>query len=291
MPDDDKYPTESGRRRFVRGVVGAAALSSVGTGAAAAITTTTQQTGAGGGLTRFMGIRNTEGPAPRGMPLIPIEVESDGRIRGVWPEVTPENVGGREVMVARTEDFKGTGVTYTNEWFQYCGVQTYAGLQPEADQDNYFRATSSPPESYEWQTETYDAGDVLNAEDFVDYEEFTTGLGDPGYGKAAMGTWRSQDVGSTMPVQVLRSPKVQEMRETAEGPTGDFVRAATTESGFVAWLDKCSHFCCVPAFNAYSDASKFGGDNRVYCQCHQSVYDPFDVVEESFIALPRPEAE
>jgi Rieske Fe-S protein len=288
MADSDKYPTESGRRRFVKGVVGAAALSSVGTGTAATITTATQPTGAGGGPTKFMGIQNTDGPAPRAMPLIPVEIESDGKIKGVWPEVKEVNVGGRTITVARTEDFEDTGVTYTNEWFQYCGVQTYPGLQPRADQDNYFLASSDPPHAYSWQTETYSAGEVFNVEDFENYDEFSTGVGDPGFGKPAMGTWRSQDVGSTIPVQILRSPRVQEMRETAEGQVGDFVRAATTESGFMAWLDKCTHFCCVPGFNAYPGASKFGALNRVYCQCHQSVYDPFDVVEGSFIALPRP---
>ena len=43
---------------------------------------------------------------------------------------------GREVQVARTEI---GGITYGAQWFQYCGVQTYPGLQPDADQDNYFR--------------------------------------------------------------------------------------------------------------------------------------------------------
>jgi Rieske Fe-S protein len=68
-----------------------------------------------------------------------------------------------------------------------------------------------------------------------------------------------------------------------------WLRASTTEEGFVAWLDKCTHFCCVPAFKAYPDSAKFGGENVVYCQCHQSLYDPFSIIRSQFVALPRPE--
>jgi len=288
MADEDKYPTESGRRRFVKGVVGAATLSSVGTGAAAAIQTTTARTGAGGGITQFMGIANIAGPAPRAMPMIPVEIDSNGYISGAWPEVSTQTVAGQEITVAETENFEDSGVTYSSEWFQYCGIQTYPGVMPDADQENYFRASSDPPAAYEWQTGAYSAGDRLQASDFDDYETFTTGVGEAGLGKPAMATWRSQDVGSTIPVQVLRSTVVQEMRQDDSLDNIEWIRAATTESGFMAWLDKCTHFCCVPGFKAYPGSEKFDGEDMVYCQCHQSVYDPFDVVEGSFVALPRP---
>ena len=41
----DKYPSESGRRRFVKGVVGSAALSGVGVSGAATVNLTTQPSG------------------------------------------------------------------------------------------------------------------------------------------------------------------------------------------------------------------------------------------------------
>jgi Rieske Fe-S protein len=280
MAADDKYPESSERRRFVKGVVGSAALAGVGTATAATINSATSPSGAGGGITQFFGVENIAGPAPRAMPQIPIEIDDEGFLRGLWPEVREETQEGRTVKVAETEI---AGYTYSSEWFQYCGVQTYPGVQPDADQDNYFRYTGSPP--YEWQQEEVEGGDRVNVEDFQDYEEWGNDIGQSGIGKPAMATWRSQDVppSGTMPVQIIRSPLVEE----AAG--NDDWLGATTPQGFVANLDKCTHFCCVPGFKAYQDSAKFGGADRIYCQCHQSVYNPFNIVRESFVALPRPE--
>jgi Rieske Fe-S protein len=281
MSADDKYPAESGRRRFVKGVVGSATLAGVGTGATVAVNTATSSQGAGGGPTQFFAIENTAGPAPRGMPQIPVTVNSDGTIEGVWPENVEDGIA--------TMDLGGT--TYQSSWFQYCGVQTYEGVRPGADQSNVFRAAASAP--YDWQSDV-DPGTELTVDMFDDYESWSGGIGRSGLGKPAMGTWRSQDVSpsETIPIQVLRSPIIQDMRENpgqydVEDP--QWLRASTTEEGFVAWLDKCTHFCCVPAFKAYPDSAKFGGENVVYCQCHQSLYDPFSIIRSQFVALPRPE--
>jgi Rieske Fe-S protein len=80
-----------------------------------------------------------------------------------------------------------------------------------------------------------------------------------------------------------------------EGPYSDipgnileFVKAATADD-FIAWLGKCTHFCCVPKFKGYAGSAKFGAENDVYCPCHQSIYDPFSPVQKQFVALPRPE--
>ena len=155
MPvDEDKYPSESGRRRFVKGVVGSAALAGVGTGGAAAVDTVTSPTGVGGGPTQFVGVRNIDGPAPRGMPIIPLEIDSEGALKGIWPEVKTETQAGRQVQIAETEI---GGTTFSSEWFQYCGIQNYEGLQPAADQDNFFRSTGGPV--YDWQSEAKEGGE------------------------------------------------------------------------------------------------------------------------------------
>ncbi|WP_368410839.1 ubiquinol-cytochrome c reductase iron-sulfur subunit [Halomarina pelagica] len=270
----------------MKGVVGAGVLAGAGTGAAAALGTATAPIGSGGGITKFVGIENTDGPAPRGMPVIPVEIADDGTIQGLWPEVKTKEEAGQTFEVAETEL---GGVTYSSEWFQYCGVQTYSGIQPSADQDNAFLSSADSP--YEWQAEIPE-GEPLNVSMFDDYKNFDTGVGRPGLGKPAMATWRSKDVeaSETIPVQVVRSDDVIEMRQQ-DGPIAEFIRAATTETGFMAWLDKCTHFCCVPAFKAYPDSAKFNAENKVYCQCHQSVYAPYSWVQKSFVALPRPEPE
>ncbi|MFC7079982.1 ubiquinol-cytochrome c reductase iron-sulfur subunit [Halorussus caseinilyticus] len=278
---DDKYPEESGRRRFVKGVVGSAALTGVGTAAAASINSATAPTGAGGGIIQYFGVENVAGPAPRAMPQIPIEIDDEGFLKGVWPEPQTVTEQGREIIVAETQL---GGITYSSEWFQYCGVQTYPGVEPDADQDNFFRYSGSAP--YEWQQEEVEPGDRVNVEDFSDYETWGNGIGEDGLGKPALATWRSQDVpaSGTMPVQILRSPRIQRMADK-----GDQWLSASTEEGFLANLNKCTHFCCVPGFKTLPDSSKFGAENEIYCQCHQSVYDPFSIVQLSFVALPRPE--
>jgi Rieske Fe-S protein len=291
MPaDEDKYPTESGRRRFVKGVVGSAALSGVATGGLTAMNWTTSSSGAGGGITTYIGIENTGGPAPRGMPLIPVEVTSAGEIQGVYPEVETRTVQGREVQVAEQEL---GGMTYSANWFQYCGVQTYQGIRPDADQDNLFRTTAAPG-GFEWQQDI-DPGTPVTLDMFEDYEDWGNGIGRSGLGKPAAAQWRSEGEGvQTMPVQVLRTPELPKMingeGKYSEIPqsTRDFLDAATEEN-VMAWLDKCTHFCCVPHFKAYSSSAQFGGEDAVYCQCHQSIYDPFSPVEVRFTALPRPD--
>jgi Rieske Fe-S protein len=286
VPDEsDKYPEETGRRRFVKGVVGSAALATVGVGSAATLNLSTSPSGRGGGITQFFGIEIVSGPAPNGMPQIPVEIDDEGYLRGVFPEPQTVEQQGRQVQVAETQI---GGITYSSEWFQYCGVQTYPGVRPDADQDNYFRYADSAP--YQWQNEDVSAGDRMNIDDFEDYETWGNNIGAAGLGKPAMGTWRSQDVppAGTMPIQVLRvaPDKFEEMQ--ANVSSGQWLEASTQEN-FVAWLNKCTHFCCVPAFKGTAQSAKFGAANEVYCPCHQSVYDPFNPTEYSFVALPRTE--
>jgi Rieske Fe-S protein len=287
MPlDEDKYPTQTGRRRFVKGVVGSAAIAGIAAGGAATVNTATSQTGAGGGTTSYIGIENTGGPAPRGMPIVPIEVTDDGELRGKWPEVGEQDVAGQTITVAEEEL---GGVTYSSSWFQYCGVQQYAGTQPDADADNLLRVKSG----YEWMSDL-STGQPLTVDDFSDYREWGNGIGRSGLGKPANANWRTTQDGRPLPVEILRSPEVPKMingergfRDYSQLSQGvrDFLDAAT-EQNFIAWLDKCTHFCCTPGFKT----STFGGaEDSVYCQCHQSIYDPFSPTELQFVALPRPE--
>ncbi len=291
MSEKDKYPGESGRRRFVKGVVGSATLATVGATSASAINPMTSSTGVGGGATTFVGIENTEGPAPRGMPMIPVRIDDNGDLLGYWPEEKEADEAGRTVTVA--EEQLG-GQTYSSEWFQYCGVETYPGVQPGADEDNYFRYPDGSP--YEWQENEVEAGDIVNVSDFSDYETWANDIGPETNGKPATVTWRSQNASDeqTMPVQVLRIPP-DRFRQTKNGASGameSWLEAATPNGDtFVAWLNKCTHFCCVPGFKSLEGSASFGAENEVYCQCHQSVYDPFSPTERQYTAFPRPKSE
>ncbi len=278
--EDDKYPKSSGRRRFVKGVVGSAGLAAVGASTAVSVDSATQRTGTGGGTTEFFGIENTGGPAPRGMPLVPLEVDDEGYIRGIYPEVQTVEREGEEVQVAEQEL---GGTTYSSDWFQYCGIQSYQGIYPGYEGDNYFRHTADSP--YDWQSGL--GGARINIDELEDYETWNTSdnIGRAGIGKPASVTWRSQDTENSIPVQILRSTRVEEMAENLDGEAGEFLRAASSQ-GAIAWLSKCTHFCCVPGFKIsdYENA-----DNRVYCACHQSIYNPFSIVKRAFVAYPRPD--
>jgi Rieske Fe-S protein len=289
MSDGDKYPVDSDRRRFVKGVVGGSVLMGVGTTASAVVNTLTSPSGTGGGQTNFKAMEKLDGPAPRGMPQIPVDVDDEGFLRGAWPEVQTTTQAGREVTVARTEDFRGTGTTYSAEWFQYCGVQTYPGVVPGFAEDNddvtnYFRYASGTP----WLGEVdAEAGDRMHVDHFSDYESWTNQFGSAGTGKPAPGSWRSEglDPSETMPIEVIRSPRVEQLAAEEGGWA-----AASTDRGFVAHLNKCTHFCCVPGFKTSNYQGAVAATDKIYCQCHQTIYDPFSIVDSSFIALPRPDS-
>jgi Rieske Fe-S protein len=284
MPaDEDKYPAASGRRRFVKGVVGSAALAGVSAGSAAAINTATNPSGAGGGPTQFIGIENTAGPAPRGMPIIPLSVNDNDELVGLWPETEEVTQGGRTVQVAQ-QDVGGT--TYSSTWFQYCGLQSFPSLEPATEADNRFLAAGG----YDWMADV-EEGTPLTVDMFDDYEEWGNGIGQAGLGKPASATWRNTEGSRPLPVQILRTPELPKMLN-GEGQYGnlssgvvDYLEAAT-EADFMAWLNKCTHFCCTPS--GFKSSGYDGAENAAYCQCHQSIYDPFSPIQKQFVALPRP---
>jgi Rieske Fe-S protein len=216
--DEDKYPPASGRRQFVKGIVGGSVLGALGTASSAAVGTTTNRSGVGGGSVQAMAIENTDGPANGGMVQIPVEIE-DGYLKGIWPDTVEDSAAVTTLG----------GVRYSSKWFQDCGVQSH-----------------------------------------------------PGLGKPATATWRSVEAEGTTPVQVIRSPEIERQAENDEW------LAASTDRGFIAWLNKCTHLCCVPS-GFKQTARVEGAANNVYCQCHQSIYDPFSVVSTVFPAKPRPE--
>ncbi|MFC3477772.1 Rieske (2Fe-2S) protein [Halobacterium litoreum] len=277
MPSE-KYP-DSGRRRFVKGVVGSAGLAGVGTAGTAAVNSLVSSTGVGGGAVTYYGIENTDGPAPRAMPQIPVELDDDGYLKGKWTgfeEVEAKDGGTKRI--ANAEEI--AGVDYSPRWFQYCGIQGVAGLQPDYDGDNYFRYAGGG-RAYDWQP----SDGRVNVEDFADYETWTNGVGKDGLGKGAFTTWRSQNVDTTIPVQIIRSTRI-EAAANGDGEAADWLAESTAE-GFMAVLNKCTHYCCTPKFKS-PQGVKFDAENGVYCPCHQSSYDPFSIVKRSYTALPRP---
>jgi len=80
--------------------------------------------------------------------------------------------------------------------------------------------------------------------------------------KGAFATWRSQNVDTPIPVQIVRSTRI----EQAAG--GDDEAAAwlaeSTAEGFMAVLNKCTHYCCTPKFKS-PQGVKFDAEDEAYC--------------------------
>lgn len=280
MNYEDKYPVESDRRRFVKGVVGSAALAAIGAAGVGAIDTATGPAGSGGGIRQFIGIERLSGPAPRGMPLIPVELDDDGNLQGIWPEPEEREIDGRTFLVS---EMALGGHTYSTEWFHYCGVQNSPAVDPGADRDTYIRYAEAT--QYEWQQRDARGGEPVNIEHFEDYDEWGNEIGQARLGKPAQATWRSVDLGAAdrLVVQVIRSSLVENAAQE-----NDWV-AEYTDEGFLAYLNVCTHFCCVPGYKTMEESARFSGEDGSYCVCHQSVYDPFTITQQQFVALPRPD--
>lgn len=263
VPEPPAGPT---RRRFLTGVVGSAVAAAGATVAAVSIGAMTSSRGSGGGRVPYRGMRNVTGPAPRALPQVPVAVDEEGFLRGIWPAATTDGV-----PVATLG-----GVRYSADWFRYCGFADRPAFTGDAERDTYLRAAPYPP--YEWQATAYDPGERLHVSDFSDYESWENGVGTPGLGKPAMATWRSREAHTPFRVQVLRSARVPALRE------GDAWLRASTDREFIACAAHCTYGCAATAFKAYGVSEKFDAGDLIYCPDHQSLFDPFDVVAGSFVA-------
>ena len=126
-------------------------------------------------------------------------------------------------------------------------------------------------------------GDRIHVDDFDEYEEWGNGIGSDGVGKPALTTWRSEDADTNLNAVVIRSPEIEEAAQNDEW------LQASTDQGFMAYLNVCTHFCCIPGYKVLEESTRYDASDGTYCVCHQSVYDPFTLEEALFIARPRPE--
>ncbi len=84
-------------------------------------------------------------------------------------------------------------------------------------------------------------------------------------GKGASTIWRGN-----IPAIILKLEKGK-FKNRVEGVVED------KDGVVVAFSAKCVHLCCLPNWMK----SKPDFDN-IYCPCHDSVYDPYDIVEEEY---------
>lgn len=254
------------RRSFVKtcvGVAGAGALAASGLGLAAGLAIPRKP---GGAVLNYYGAHRVAGPAPRGVPYIPVTVEN-GVFVGKTSIPTPD----------------GSGEVNTLEWYKYCGHAGAPGLQPDFTEDNtltYFIAEEKLKSITPWFKDLL--GKPIRPEDF------------PGDGFGASFIWRSANqTGPNVLTGVLIKAPPREIEMTtavvppAKALQGDedfeYVRTNVFHENFIGVSTFCTHFCCIPGYKeAEALARPRNAWENMFCTCHNSNYNYRQPVRYSF---------
>ncbi|HUR69848.1 MAG TPA: hypothetical protein VM370_11440 [Candidatus Thermoplasmatota archaeon] len=249
------------RRSFVKACVttaGVGALAASGIGLAAGLEIPRK---AGLPPVRYFGCHRVGGPAPRGIPYIPITIEN-GTLVGKT-SIPHYKAGEPDINIL--------------EWYKYCGHSGAPGLQPDFTKDNTL--TYLAKEEYEhiitpWFKPYLDQP--------VKVDQF------PAENFGAAFKWRSegQSGSNVLTGIIIRAPVSQLERVTSAKPPGKPI----SEDEF-AWVRKniwheeggnvfigvssfCTHFCCAPG---YRESEKLARPrdawDNIFCTCHNSNYN------------------
>lgn len=248
------------RRTFVRRTVGTAAFGAVGAsglGLAFPLSTTL-----GIRIPRFpyFGAKIVGGPAPKGLPIIPVKIDGEGNVTGD-PSYQPEE----------TESIL--------DWYKYCSHDEAPGLEEGFTKDNKMYYFQNPEKIHVAEAQGLDiwyknkVDRPLNVKDFDEV------------GKGAPFKWRSQgQVDNNIITGIaLRIDPAQidgGQLEEAEGLIG----GPFIDQDIIAFCSFCAHFCCVPGYKESKEALNRGNDvwESLFCTCHGSVYDPLDLGRYDF---------
>lgn len=264
------------RRSFVKACVttaGVGALAASGLGMAAGLAIPRKP-----GLppVRYFGAHRVAGPAPRGIPYIPVAIEG-GTIVG-RTSIPNYEAGEPDINIL--------------EWYKYCGHSIAPGLVAGTREDEnglkYFIAEDKIASVNPWYGDRL--ANPIRADEFPD-NEFGAGFiwrsdgqSGPNVLTGAIIRYKTKAVkhltsGITNPGKSLPADRMQLVRDQIFATVGD--------STFVAISTFCTHFCCIPG---YKEAEKLARPrnawDKVFCTCHNSVYDPREPVAYSFFPEP-----
>ena len=248
------------RRSFVKACVttaGVGALAASGLGLAAGLEIPRK---AGLPPVRYFGCHRVSGPAPRGIPYIPITIEN-----------------GTFVGKPTIPKVKGDGEITALDWYKYCGHSGAPGLQLPFTKDNTL--TYLAKEEYESAITPW-FKPYLNQP--VKLEHF------PAENFGAAFKWRSQNQSGSNVLTgiIIRAPVSQLERVTSTSPPAKPI--SEEEFQWIrknVWCEKdgnfyigvssfCTHFCCAPG---YREAEKLARPrnawNNIFCTCHNSNYN------------------
>lgn len=256
------------RRSFVKTCVLAGSAGALGAGSFGIARALVEPREPRASVVRYYGARSVSGPAPRGVPYVPITVED-----GAFVAKTKLSYRGRDMDVL--------------EWHRFCGRRDAPGLDPGFTDDNTLTFASRPEHELfirPWFRDL--VGKPVRPEDFPDV----------GFGADFL--WRSQGIAEAhaLPGIILRvdPPTIQRLDQRAgnalplDRREWEFVKREVFWNGFIAVSSVCTHFCCVAGYKtAERLARPRGAWENVYCTCHSANFDPRQPVAHEIEVEPR----
>lgn len=207
----------------------------------------------------YVGATLVSGPAPQGVPLMPLAVDGNGDL-SINP--IPEGVPG--------------GVL---NWYKYCAHERSAGLQPSFKAKDEFIRFFLTEEKKATIVEGWyldKLGKVVNVRDF------------DVVGKGAGFNWRSEgQSGKNIITGIIIKidPSKMEFKNAQEQVVREqFIVPTPDGQALIAYSSFCKHFCCVPGWHESPLAQSSGVWDKMFCTCHLSVYDPY-LVKGDFYML------
>jgi nitrite reductase/ring-hydroxylating ferredoxin subunit len=199
------------------------------------------------------------GPAPQGIPLIPVTVNADGVLEGI-----PENTQSR--------------VKHSLEWYKYCSHEQAPGLELGFTKDNRFRYFALQEKFAAAEAQGFN----LWYKDLLDQEVRASHFKNIGDGAPIR--WRSE---GQVQNNIITGIVVKIDPSKVKGAPEGFVHDNGDGTGFIAVVSFCAHFCCVPGYlennSPLAKVPGAGVDGHVlYCSCHDSRYDFMDIRPYTF---------
>lgn len=264
MPEPDEpldlAPTRRfSRRGFVKGCLYATAAGVAAAGGGGVVAAL----GLGGGKSRrvdYVGVTVVGGPAPQGVPLVPLAAGDDGVLRG---NPDPPEVG-RAVL----------------DWYRYCGHDRSPVLQAGYVAPDEGLAYNVPPDkvpgigAWAAQTGREDVGWFL---DRVGQPVLVEDFRAPGFGAPV--AWRGELTATVLKVDPGALVMDPDLRRLVEG----FLVPTPDGAALLATSNFCKHFCCAPGWHETALSAKHDAVDKLYCTCHNSVFDPLRLRRDFFL--------
>ncbi|HWG92206.1 MAG TPA: hypothetical protein VNZ52_15250 [Candidatus Thermoplasmatota archaeon] len=188
---------------------------------------------------RYAGAKAVAGPAPRGLPLLPLRVGEFGYL-----EVAPT----------------------AWERYRYCGSERAPGLRSDYKGDSYLRFHLDEAARLQGANPWYSrrVGDRIHQDDLV-----------PGGDRSsAKFRFRSEgEEGINVLQGVLFAVPHDRLEFTSEAAE-EMARDALQVPNLVAYYAACTHFCCTVGHQEDPTAKAVNAWDLLFCSCHLARFDP-----------------